>query len=250
MFGSSHYATSSGKVNLAVKLKLPITLESGIHCSQLWFIMHETENLEANRPVKDLKHIMENNVQWARKCVEDDPDFFSRLAETQVPKILWLGCSDSRVPANVITGLDPGEIFVHRNVANLVKGDDLNCMSAVKYAVEALKVEHIVVCGHHGCGGVRAAFKGESEGLIDHWLDPVKRLVRDHKHELSAMPDDTTRINHLCEENVRSQLRNLAHSQIIKGARERGQELTLHAWIYSLDSGLIRDLGMNEVNEI
>lgn len=199
--------------------------------------------------MKNLKHILEKNVRWAQERVEDDPDYFARLAKIQAPKILWIGCSDSRVPANVITGLDPGEVFVHRNVANLVYGADLNCMSVVQFAVDALKVEHIIVCGHHGCGGVRAAFKGESEGLIDHWLEPVKQLAREHKGRLASLPDDTARIDYLCEENACSQLRNLAHSPIINRARERGQDLTLHAWIYSLNNGLLRDLRVNEVNE-
>ena len=199
--------------------------------------------------MKDLKHIMEKNVRWAQERVDDDPDYFSRLANIQAPKILWIGCSDSRVPANVITGLDPGEVFVHRNVANLVYGADLNCMSVVQFAVDALKVEHIIVCGHHGCGGVRAAFKGESEGLIDHWLEPVKKLARQNTEQLKTFPNDKARIDYLCEENVRSQLLNLAHSPIISRAKERGQDLTLHAWIYSLNNGLIQDLGLNEVNE-
>lgn len=200
--------------------------------------------------MKDLSHIMERNIRWARERVEHDPDYFSRLANIQAPKILWIGCSDSRVPANVITGLDPGEVFVHRNVANLVYGADLNCMSVVQFAVDALKVEHIIVCGHHGCGGVRAAFKGESEGLIDHWLEPVKKLARDKREHLTALPDDGSRIDYLCEENVRSQLLNLAHSPIISRARDRGQDVALHAWIYSLNNGLLRDLGMEEVNEL
>lgn len=199
--------------------------------------------------MKDLHHIIERNIRWAQERVEDDPEYFSRLATIQAPKILWIGCSDSRVPANVITGLDPGEVFVHRNVANLVYGADLNCMSVVQFAVDALKVEHIIVCGHNGCGGVRAALKGESEGLIDHWLEPVKQLAREHEGKLAALPDDTARIDYLCEENARSQLVNLAHSPIISHARARGQDLTLHAWIYSLNNGLLRDLGMEKVIE-
>ncbi|HKJ61928.1 MAG TPA: carbonate dehydratase [Hyphomicrobiales bacterium] len=198
--------------------------------------------------MKDLKHIIQNNVRWAQERVENDPDYFSRLAKIQAPKILWIGCSDSRVPANVITGLDSGEVFVHRNVANLVYGADLNCMSVVQFAVDALKVEHIIVCGHYGCGGVRAAFKGESDGLIDHWLEPVKKLARQHKKPLKTLSDDTARIDYLCEENVRSQMFNLAHSPIISRARDRGQDLTLHAWIYSLNNGLLRDLHVDEVN--
>lgn len=199
--------------------------------------------------MKDLRYLMERNIRWAQERDESDPEYFSRLAKIQTPKILWIGCSDSRVPANVIAGLDPGEVFVHRNVANLVYGADLNCMSVVQFAVDALKVEHIIVCGHHGCGGVRAALKGESEGLIDHWLEPIKQLAREHKGQLAALPDDTARIDYLCEENARSQLINLAHSPIISRARARGQDLTLHAWIYSLNNGLLRDLDMEEVNE-
>ncbi len=198
--------------------------------------------------MSNLKHILDRNVAWASERVHEDPEYFSRLARLQNPKLLWIGCSDSRVPANVITGLDPGEVFVHRNVANLVYGADLNCMSVLQFAVDMLKVEHIIVCGHLGCGGVRAAYKSESEGLIDHWLEPVKELSRRYRAELEALPGEDARIDFLCETNVRSQLMNLSYSPIIARARERGQPLTLHGWIYSLENGLLRDLNVSEAN--
>lgn len=199
--------------------------------------------------MSDLKHILNNNVDWARGKISQDPEYFSRLAKLQTPKILWIGCADSRVPADTITGLQPGEIFVHRNVANLVYGADLNCMSVLQYAVEVLKVEHIIVCGHYGCGGVRTAFKGEGEGLIDHWLEPIKQLTRQHKSQLDALPDETSCIDYLCEQNVRSQLLNVAQSPIVERARANGQDLTLHGWIYGLADGLLRDLEINELNQ-
>lgn len=198
--------------------------------------------------MSDLREILKKNVAWAQEQLRLDPEYFSRLANIQSPKILWIGCSDSRVPANIITGLEPGEVFVHRNVANIVYGADLNCMSVLQYAVDELKVEHVIICGHHGCGGVRSAFHGCSEGLIDHWLEPVKKLARQYQAELDELPDDNARIDYLCEVNVRSQMMNLAHSPIIARARERGQTLTLHAWVYSLSNGLLRDLAMDEVN--
>lgn len=198
----------------------------------------------------ELEHILEKNTLWAKSRVERDSEYFSRLAKIQNPKMLWIGCSDSRVSANVITGLDPGEVFVHRNIANLVYGADVNCMSVVQYAVDALKIEHIIVCGHFGCGGVHAAYKNKSEGLIDHWLEPVKDLARRHEEKLRDLPDDEARINYLCEQNVREQLFNLAHTPIIRRARARGQKLKLHGWIYSLENGLLRDLCFDEVNQV
>jgi carbonic anhydrase len=189
-----------------------------------------------------LSHIFERNAQWARERTEADPSYFKRLAQQQSPELFWIGCSDSRVPSNVISGLDPGEVFVHRNVANLVYAADLNCMSVLQYAVEVLKVKHVIVCGHYGCGGVRAAFEGTSSGLIDHWLEPIKEMTRNHQAELAGLSGDA-RIDHLCEVNVRAQVQNVAHSPIIRRAWARGQDLTLHGWIYGLDRGLLHDLG-------
>ncbi|WP_088343223.1 MULTISPECIES: carbonic anhydrase [Rhodomicrobium] len=197
--------------------------------------------------MSDLNEILARNAEWARQRVEQDPDYFSRLTGLQAPEILWIGCSDSRVPANVITGLEPGEVFVHRNVANLVYSADINCMSVLQFAVEMLRVKHVIVCGHYGCGGVRAALRGDSEGLIDHWLEPVKQLARARDGHLATLPDDEARINFLCEENVRSQVANLAFSPVMRLARERGQDITLHGWVYGLDNGLLRDLKCGEV---
>jgi carbonic anhydrase len=189
-----------------------------------------------------LPHILERNANWAREHVDADPDYFSRLATLQAPEYLWIGCSDSRVPANVIAGLQPGEVFVHRNVANLVYSADLNCMTVLQYAVETLKVKHIIVTGHYGCGGVRAALEGAAYGLIDHWLEPVKDLARQHRARLDALRDAKDRINCLCELNVKLQVDNLAHSPIVKRAWEQGQDVTLHGWVYGLEDGLLRDL--------
>ena len=190
-----------------------------------------------------LTTIFERNARWARERTEADPQFFQRLAKQQAPELFWIGCSDSRVSADVIAGLDPGEVFVHRNVANMVYTADLNCMSVLQYAVEVLKVKHVVVTGHYGCGGVRAALEGTSEGLIDHWLEPVKELARARADELGQLASHTARIDYLCEANVRSQVENVAHSPIVRRAWARGQDLTLHGWIYGLDRGLLHDLG-------
>jgi carbonic anhydrase len=190
-----------------------------------------------------LPAIFERNAKWAREHTEADPQYFERLAKQQTPELFWIGCSDSRVSANVIAGLDPGEVFVHRNVANLVYTADLNCMSVLQYAVEVLKVKHVIVTGHYGCGGVRAALEKTSEGLIDHWLEPVKELARERATELAALTSDTARIDYLCEANVRAQVRNVANSPIIRRAWERSQDLTVHGWIYGLDQGLLHDLG-------
>jgi carbonic anhydrase len=194
--------------------------------------------------------IFERNAQWARERTKADPTFFARLAKQQAPELFWIGCSDSRVSANVITGLDPGEVFVHRNVANLVHTADLNCMSVLQFAVEVLKVKHVIVCGHYGCGGVKAALEGSGEGLIDHWLEPVKEIARSEAAKLSELASETSRVNHLCEANVRAQVSNVAHSPIIRRAWEAGQEVTLHGWIYGLDHGLLHDLGCDRTGPL
>lgn len=199
--------------------------------------------------MSDLKEILDRNKVWARERIEEDPQYFTRLTGLQAPEFLWIGCSDSRVPANVITGLEPGEVFVHRNVANLVYAADLNCMSVLQYAVEALRVKHVIVCGHYGCGGVRAALSGDNEGLIDYWLEPIKDLARRCEPELAGLPDEEARINFLCEANVRAQIVSLAHSPVMRRARKRGQQIVLHGWVYGLENGLLRDLKCGEAND-
>jgi len=186
--------------------------------------------------------LLSRNVAWARERIAADPNYFSRLAAQQSPQFLWIGCSDSRVPANVITGLDPGEVFVHRNVGNLIYAADINCMSVVQFAIESLKVRHIIVCGHYGCGGVRAAIDTEQRGLIDHWLEPIRDIERASRAELSAIADHERMVDRLCELNVRQQVLNLANSPILKRVWDKGQAVDVHGWIYSVGNGLIRDL--------
>ena len=188
-----------------------------------------------------LTALLENNRRWASERADADPEFFSRLVAQQVPAYLWIGCSDSRVPANEIVNLPPGELFVHRNVANVVVHTDLNCLSVLQYAVDALRVRHVIVCGHYGCGGVRAALSGTKLGLIDNWLRHVQDVHRKHAPELDALGADT-REDRLCELNVLEQAINVCETTIVQDAWERGQSLSVHAWIYRLDDGLLRDL--------
>lgn len=192
--------------------------------------------------MKDLKRLLDQNREWARGITESDPDFFSTLAKQQSPKFLWIGCADSRVPANQLVGLIPGEMFVHRNVANVVVHTDFNCLSVMQYAVDVLKVEHIIVCGHHGCGGVKAALENSQLGLIDNWLRHVQDVVRQHEPALMQMEDEKMRLDRLCELNVIEQVRNVARTTIVQSAWQRGQELVVHGWIYGLQDGLLRDL--------
>jgi carbonic anhydrase len=186
--------------------------------------------------------LLRENVRWARERVATDPRYFDRLTHLQAPEFLWIGCSDSRVPANVITGLEPGEVFVHRNVANLVYPADLNCMSVLQFAVETLRVKHIIVCGHYGCGGVRAALDGSQKGLAEFWLAPVRDLFRQHKTELSSLATEEARVDRVCELNVQMQVQSLCHSPIVMDAWDRRQPLTIHGWIYGLSDGRLRDL--------
>jgi len=188
------------------------------------------------------EQLLKHNVQWATAKQEEDPEYFSRLAALQKPRFLWVGCSDSRVPANVITGLEPGEVFVHRNVANLVHSGDLNLLSVLQYAVETLEVEHIIVCGHYGCGGVAAAVDGARHGLIDHWLQPIRDVAEANEEELAPFTDETARLNRLCELSIKAQVRNLSHTPIIQSAWQAGKDLTVHGWAYGLSDGLLRDL--------
>jgi len=189
--------------------------------------------------------LLQNNIAWANEKTRTDPDFFHRLARQQQPDYLWIGCSDSRVPANDIVGLDPGELFVHRNVANLAPAADANFLSVLQFAVEALKVKHIIVCGHYGCGGVAAAMSGERHGLIDHWLQPIRDVSDEMAGHLLRIRDNTRRLNALCEANVASQVRSVAGNPIVQDAWKRGQDLAIHGWIYAIDNGLIRDLELS-----
>ncbi|SDB29780.1 carbonic anhydrase [Pseudidiomarina indica] len=189
-----------------------------------------------------IRQLIENNSAWAARMLKQDPEFFDKLVAQQSPEYLWIGCSDSRVPANQVVGMAPGELFVHRNVANQVIQTDFNCLSVVQYAVETLKVKHILVVGHYGCGGVRAATESCSHGLVDHWLFPIKDIYRENHDELEAIESEKERIDRLCELNVIEQVRNLAKTTIIQQAWDRGQELAIHGWVYSIEDGLVRDM--------
>jgi carbonic anhydrase len=191
-----------------------------------------------------LSHLFENNRTWAAEMTRQDPEFFRRLAAQQAPEYLWIGCSDSRVPANQIVGLLPGEMFVHRNVANVVVHTDLNCLSSIQFAVEVLQVRHIIVCGHYGCGGVLAALRDEKFGLIDNWLRHVQDSCWKHRAELDALETETERHDRLCELNVIEQVVNVSQTTVVRDAWARGQQLSVHGWVYSLSDGLLRDLGM------
>ncbi len=192
------------------------------------------------------------NKKWAKEQTEIDPEFFSRLIKAQTPKYLWIGCSDSRVPANEIVGLPPGEMFVHRNIANIVPHGDPNCLSVIQYAVEILNVEHIVVAGHYGCGGIAAAMSNEYHGQIDNWLVHIKDIYRKHYDELQMIKDDEKRANRLCDLNIITQVSNVARTSIVQRAWHRGKSLTLHGWVYSLEDGILNDLGveMNSHNSL
>ncbi|MSO74775.1 MAG: carbonate dehydratase [Alphaproteobacteria bacterium] len=188
-----------------------------------------------------MEHLLKRNVAWAAERKAADPDYFRRLSNLQAPEYLWIGCSDSRVPANVITGLQPGEVFVHRNVANLVNPGDLNCLSVLQFAIEVLRVKHIIVCGHYGCGGIRAATDGGRHGLVDYWINPIRDLAEAHSAELGRL-GDTARQNRLCELSVATQVRRVAETPIVQDAWARGQSLKIHGWVYDLNDGLLRDL--------
>ncbi len=190
-----------------------------------------------------LQHLFANNRAWAARMERETPGFFSNLAQQQTPKYLWIGCSDSRVPANQITGLDPGEVFVHRNVANVVVHSDLNALSVIQYAVDALRVEHIMVVGHYGCGGVLAAARGMRIGLADNWLRHVQDVRLRHRQRLNHLPPDEME-NTLCEMNVIEQVGNVAMSNVMQDAWGRGQQVAIHGWIYGVSDGLVKDLGV------
>ena len=192
--------------------------------------------------MSSLAHLFDNNRAWSERIRRTDPEFFSRLSRQQRPRYLWIGCSDSRVPANEIVDLAPGELFVHRNVANVVVHSDLNCLSVMQFAVQVLKVEHIIVCGHYGCSGVSAALKGERVGLADNWLRHVQDVHAKHDSTVSKEPDLAHRIDRLCELNVVEQVAHVCQTTIVRDAWDRGQDLCVHGWVYGLKDGLIRDL--------
>jgi carbonic anhydrase len=195
-----------------------------------------------------LKHLFEQNKQWSEKIKQNDPEFFSRLAKQQSPEYLWIGCSDSRVPANQIVDLPPGEIFVHRNIANVVVHTDLNCLSVIQFAVEVLKVKHIIVSGHYGCGGVAAALDNKNHGLIDNWLQNIKDVYRYHKDEIDNITVAKDKLNRMCELNVIEQVKNVCHTTIVQNAWMSGQDLSIHGWIYNIEDGLITDLNVCVTN--
>jgi carbonic anhydrase len=191
-----------------------------------------------------LDHLKANNRAWAARMISHDAGFFRRLERQQTPEYLWIGCSDSRVPATQIVDVDPGEIFVHRNVANLAPPQDANYLSVLQFAVDVLKVKHIIVVGHYGCGGVSAAVDGKRRGLVDHWLHPIREVFCEHRHELDAIVDPGPRLDRLCELNVIRQVRNVASDIIVQEAWAHAQDLRVHGWIYSLANGLVTDLGV------
>jgi carbonic anhydrase len=193
--------------------------------------------------VTSLSHLFENNRAWSERIRASDPEFFPRLSRQQRPRYLWIGCADSRVPANEIVDLAPGELFVHRNIANVVVHSDLNCLSVMQFAVDVLKVEHIIVCGHYGCSGVSAALQNTRVGLADNWLRHVQDVQMKHDARVAALADMPRRIDHLCELNVIEQVANVCQTTIVQDAWDRGQALSVHGWVYGLKDGLIRDLG-------
>jgi carbonic anhydrase len=196
-----------------------------------------------------LNSLLANNRTWARDAVERDPEFFSRLVAQQTPEYLWIGCSDSRVPANEITGLAPGEVFVHRNIANVVVHSDLNCLSVMQFAVDVLKVKHILVVGHYGCGGVQAALQNQRHGLVDNWLRHVQDVRDKFRTQLEAVDDFKARLDRLCELNVVEQVLNVSETTVLRDAWARGQDITVHGWIYGVADGLLSDLNVSVSQE-
>ncbi len=200
--------------------------------------------------MRELAHLFENNRNWAADMTRQDSEFFRRLAAQQTPQYLWIGCSDSRVPANQIVGLLPGDMFVHRNVANVVIHTDLNCLAAVQFAVDVLRVAHIIVCGHYGCGGVLAALRDDKFGLIDNWLRHVQDVRAKHRVEMEQLETEADRHARLCELNVIEQVINISQTTIVRDAWRRGQQLAVHGWIYDINDGLLRDLSMCITSEV
>jgi len=191
-----------------------------------------------------LKHLFDNNKKWAESIKQEHPGFFQQLSAQQAPEYLWIGCSDSRVPANEIIGLMPGDVFVHRNVANVVVHSDLNCLSVIQFAVEILKVKHIIVCGHYGCGGIKAAMTNDKHGLIDNWLRDIKDIYRLNEKSINTLATQQQKVDRMCELNVIEQVRSVVHTTIVQDAWDRGQSLAVHGWIYSIGDGLLRDLNV------
>lgn len=191
--------------------------------------------------MKTLKHLFDRNVAWATSVTEKDPEFFSRLSRQQAPEYLWIGCSDSRVPANQIVNLPPGEVFVHRNIANVVVHTDLNCLSVIQFAVEVLNVKHIIICGHYGCGGIKAAMEDQQLGLIDNWLGHVRDVIRFNADRFEGLTQDQ-KLDLLCELNVKEQVTNICNTTIVQNAWKQGRELTVHGWIYNIENGILKDL--------
>jgi carbonic anhydrase len=196
-----------------------------------------------------LKQLFDNNEKWAERMLEHDPQFFERLAAQQAPQFLWIGCSDSRVPANEIIGLLPGEVFVHRNVANVVHPSDMNCLSALQYGVETLNVRHVMVVGHYGCGGVKQALEEGGPGMIDHWLSPIRRIRRRHQAEFDRLRDERARWDRLCELNVIEQTVAVSQTTILRDWWAKGREIAVHGWIYDLHDGRLRDLEVTVTSE-
>lgn len=196
------------------------------------------------------KKILDNNKKWVEKSLALDPNYFENLAVGQSPPLLWIGCSDSRVPANEIVGAKPGEVFVHRNIANMVIHTDMNMLSVLDYAVNVLKVKHVIVCGHYGCGGVQAAMGNQSIGIIDNWIRHIKDVYRLHQNRLDAIENETDRFNTFVEMNVKEQVFDLAKTSIVQSAWKNGQDLTLHGWVYGLNSGFVTDLDVNITSDV
>ncbi|KFX69540.1 carbonate dehydratase [Pseudomonas taeanensis MS-3] len=194
--------------------------------------------------MSDLQHLFDNNARWAEAITQEDPEFFAKLARQQTPEYLWIGCSDARVPANEIVGLLPGDLFVHRNVANVVLHTDLNCLSVIQYAVDVLKVKHILVTGHYGCGGVRASMQSNQYGLIDGWLRSIRDLYYEHRQHLAQLPTESEQVDRLCELNVIQQVANVSHTTIVQNAWHRGQALSVHGCIYGIKDGRWKDLNV------
>ncbi len=198
--------------------------------------------------ITDISKLFERNKLWAERIKEINPDYFTKLSQQQSPEFLWIGCADSRVPANQIVDLPPGEVFVHRNIANVVVPSDLNCLSVIQYAVEVLGVKHIIVCGHYGCGGVAASMEDKDHGLIDNWLHHIRDVYRLHKEELDAISDEEARLGRLCELNVIEQTNNVCNTTILKNAWNRGTEVSVHGIVYSLRNGVLKELMVRSEN--
>jgi carbonic anhydrase len=205
---------------------------------------YEIRNPQFHLIMSELKDLLENNRRWAERIKSENPTFFEEISEQQTPRYLWIGCSDSRVPGTQLVGLAPGQLFVHRNVANVVVHTDFNCLSVLQYAVEALRVEHVIVCGHYGCGGVKAAMTNTQLGLIDNWLRHVQDVMHTHQDVLAGLNDEKARLDRLCELNVVEQVLSVSRTTIVQSAWERGQQLSVHGWIYDIADGLLRDLAV------